>query len=142
MKIITTIARILLGLIFLVFGLNGFLHFIALPLPSGMAGTFLGVLISSHYIFLVAGVQVIAGVLLLLNQFVPLALACLAPMLANILAYHATMDPKGFPLAIIVLILWASLVPGFRAHFAPLFIRRAQWSGDTASVTRTDRARV
>ncbi len=142
MKIVTTIARILLGLIFLVFGLNGFLHFLPMTLPSGPGGIFLGVLFTSGYIFLVAGVQVIAGVLLLINQFVPLALALLAAMLANILAYHATMAPNGFPLPIFVLLLWAILAWGYRSYFAPLFVQKAQWSRDSASVTRTDTAKV
>ncbi len=142
MKIVTLIARILLGLIFVIFGLNGFLHFLAMPLPAGLAGTFLGLLISSHYIFLVAGVQLIAGVLLLINRFVPLALALLAAMLANILTYHATMDPKGFPLAIFVLILWGILVPRYRSFFEPLFVRTAQVSESGDSITPTYRSRV
>ncbi|HEY7307472.1 MAG TPA: hypothetical protein VH601_25330 [Bryobacteraceae bacterium] len=125
MKIITVIARVLLGLVFLIFGLNGFLHFIPAPMPTGLAGTYLGVLFTSHYIFLIAGVQVIAGVLLLTNQYVPLALALLAAELANILTYHATMDPGGFPLAIIVTILWIIVAWRFRAQFAPIFVRKA-----------------
>jgi uncharacterized membrane protein YphA (DoxX/SURF4 family) len=124
MKIITVIARVLLGLIFLVFGLNGFLHFIPAPMPTGLAGTFLNVLFTSHYIFLISGVQVIAGVLLLIDQYVPLALALLAAELANILTYHATMDPAGFPLAIIVTILWVIVAWRFHAHFAPVFVRK------------------
>lgn len=124
MKIVTVIARLLLGLVFLIFGLNGFLNFIHAPLPTGLAGTFFGVLFSSHYIVLVAGVQVIAAVLLLIDQYVPLALALLAAELANILTYHATMDPGGFPLAIIVAILWIIVASRYRAHFAPLFARK------------------
>jgi len=124
MKIVTVIARLLLGLIFLIFGLNGFLNFIHAPLPNGAAGTFLGVLFSSHYIVLVAGVQVIAGILLLIDQYVPLALVLLAAMIANILMYHATMNPAGFPLAIIVTILWIIVASRFRAHFAPIFVRK------------------
>ena len=83
MRIITVIARLLLGVIFFVFGLNGFLGFIPMPPLEGAAGAFIGSLASSHYLYLVAGVQLIAGVLLLINRFVPLALAMLAPMIAS-----------------------------------------------------------
>src|SRR5213080_2707921 len=85
MKILTHISRFLLGLIFLVFGLNGFLHFIPLPPPSGVAGQFMGALFVSHYLTLIFGLQVIAAVLLLANRYVPLTLAVLAPVIVNIL---------------------------------------------------------
>jgi len=126
MRIITVIARLLLGVIFFVFGLNGFLGFIPMPPLEGAAGAFIGSLASSHYLYLVAGVQLIAGVLLLINRFVPLALAMLAPMIANILAYHATMQPSGFPLAIFTTLLWVIVVWRYRAHFMSLFVHKAE----------------
>jgi len=101
MKIIVLIARLLLGLVFVVFGLNGFLQFLPQPPIGGMAGDFVTVLAHSHYTYLVFGVQFIAGVLLLTNQFVPLAVAMLAPMLANILTFHLTMQPAGLPPGIV-----------------------------------------
>jgi uncharacterized membrane protein YphA (DoxX/SURF4 family) len=125
MKIVIVIARILLGLIFFVFGLNGFVGFIPMPPLEGVAGAFIGALFSSHYLYLISGVQLIAGILLLINRFVPLALAMLAPVLANILMYHATMQPSGFPLAIFTTLLWAILVWGYRAHFTSLFVHKA-----------------
>jgi len=125
MKIVTVIARILLGLMFFVFGLNGFLNFIPAPPMTGTAGAFVGALISSHFIYLVSGTQVIAGVLLLINRFVPLALAMLAPIIANILAYHATMQPSGLSLAIFTTVLWIILVWRYRAHFTSLFVHKA-----------------
>lgn len=125
MKIVTVIARILLGLIFFVFGLNGFVGFIPMPPLAGAAGAFIGALFTSHYLYLVAGVELIAGVLLLINRFVPLALAMLAPMLANILAYHVTMQMEGWPLAVITTLLWAVLVWRYRAHFMSLFVQKA-----------------
>ena len=125
MKIVALIARILLGLIFLILGLNGFLQFIHAPLPTGMAGTFLGVLIHSHYIFFICGVQLIAGVLLLVNRFLPLALVLLGAVIANILAYHLTMQWMGIPLAIFVAILWTILAWRLRAYLAPLFVQKA-----------------
>jgi putative oxidoreductase len=125
MKIVAVVARILLGLIFFVFGLNGFLHFLPMPPLAGVAGAFLGALISSHYVYLVCGVQLAAGVLLLINQFIPLALALLAPVIANILTYHLTMQLEGWPLALITTILWMILMWRYRAHFTSLFVQKA-----------------
>src|SRR5258705_8210990 len=97
MKAASTTARYLAGLIFLVFGLNGFLHFIPFPLPSGVAGQFMGALFASHYVTFIFALQILAAVLLLANRFVPLALALLAPGILNILAFHALMAPAGPP---------------------------------------------
>ena len=107
MKSASTIARYLSGVIFLVFGLNGFLRFIPLPPPSGVAGQFMGALFVSHYLTLIFALQVIGGVLLLANRYVPLALAILAPVIVNILSFHALMAPSGLPLALFVTVLWA-----------------------------------
>ena len=106
MKIVAIIARIVLGLMFFVFGLNGFLNFMHAPMPPGLAGTFLSTLVVSHFVYFVAGVQVIAGALLLVNRFVPLALALLAPVLYNILVFHITMQPSGLPPGLFASILW------------------------------------
>ena len=125
MKIVAVIARILLGLTFFIFGLNGFLNFIPAPPMTGTAGAFVGALISSHYVWLVSGTQLIAGVLLLSNQFVPLALAMLAPVLANILTYHLTMQMTGMPIALFTTLLWAILMWRFRGHFTSLFVQKA-----------------
>jgi putative oxidoreductase len=126
MKIAALIARILLGLMFLVFGLNGFLNFIPAPatLP-GPAGAFNTAMQQTHYTWFVSGVQTIAGVLLLTNQFVPLAIVTLAAVLANILVFHLTMLPMGFPVAIVATVLWFIVALPLRAHFAPLFARHA-----------------
>src|SRR5438270_5086082 len=83
MKIIILIARLLLGLIFLVFGLNGFLHFIPMPPPSGIAGQFIGALFVSNYLIVVFLLQIVPAILLLINRYVPLALALLAPIIVN-----------------------------------------------------------
>lgn len=125
MRIATLVAQILLGLIFFVFGLNGFLNFLHAPLPSGLAGDFVGALTKSHYFYLVSATQLVAGVLLLASQCVPLGLALLAPVLANILAYHATMNPSGAQAGIFATILWVFLAWRFRAYFAPLLVRKA-----------------
>jgi putative oxidoreductase len=126
MKIASTIARYLAGVIFLVFGLNGFLHFIPLPPPSGVAGQFMGALYVSHYLTLIFAVQVVGAVLLLVNRFVPLALAILAPVIVNILSFHALMAPSGLPLALFVTVLWALVFVHVRSAFAALFQARLQ----------------
>jgi putative oxidoreductase len=125
MKIVSIIARILLGLIFFIFGLNGFLNFMHGPLPPGLAGTFLSTLVTSHFVWFVSAVQVIAGALLLVNRFVPLALALLAPVLYNILVFHITMQPSGLPPGLVAAILWLLLVWRLRAYFASLFVQKA-----------------
>src|SRR5260370_24164855 len=99
MKTASTIARYLAGAIFLVFGLNGFLNFIPLPPPGGIAGQFMGALYASHYLWVIFAFQVIAAVLLLFNRYVPLAVAVLAPGIVNILCFHAVMAPSGLPRA-------------------------------------------
>ena len=126
MKTASTIARYLAGVIFLVFGLNGFLHFIPLPPPSGVAGQFMGALFVSHYLTLIFALQVIGGVLLLANRYVPLALAILAPVIVNILSFHALMAPSGLPLALFVTVLWALVFVHVRTAFATLFHARFQ----------------
>src|SRR5580658_5364615 len=120
MRIASTIARYLAGVIFLVFGLNGFLNFIPLPPPGGIAGQFMGALYASHYLWVIFGFQVIAAVLLLANRYVPLALAILAPVIVNILVFHALMAPSGLPLALVVAVLWALVFVDVRQAFAAL----------------------
>src|ERR1700675_4976079 len=105
MKIAALIARILLGLVFLVFGLNGFLQFIPGVLPPGLAGQFLNALMESHYVLFVSAFQVAGGMLLLVNRYLPLGLTILGPVIVNIVLYHLLLDRTGLPIAIIVLIL-------------------------------------
>jgi hypothetical protein len=119
-----TFARVALGLIFVVCGLNGFLDFLphpTAPIPDG-ALAFAGALMSSGYFFpLLKGTEVLAGVLLLSNRLVPLALAILAPVIINIFAFHAFLAPSGISLAVILLLLEAGLAWSYRAAYRPLF---------------------
>jgi hypothetical protein len=127
MRTASTIARYLAGLIFLVMGLNGFLHFIPFPPPAGVAGQFMGALYASHYLWVIFAFQVIAGVLLLLNRYVPLAVAMLAPVIVNILTFHALMAPSGLPLALFVAVLWTVIFIDVRPAFSGLF--QSRWQG-------------
>jgi hypothetical protein len=122
MKIVILIARLLLGLIAVVFGLNGFLNFLSMgPMPTGLAGQFIGALILSHYFWVVAALQVIGGGLLLVNRFVPLALVLLGPVIVNILLYHLFLNPAGIGLAIVVTLLWFIVFYGHRQYFSGIF---------------------
>jgi putative oxidoreductase len=123
MKIVTLIARILLGLIFVVFGLNGFLNFLSMgPMPTGLAGQFMGALLLSHYYWLVAGLQIAGGALLLANRFVPLALVLLGPVIVNIICYHVFLNPSGAVPAAVVTVLWLIVFYGNRQHFSGIFV--------------------
>jgi hypothetical protein len=126
MRIVSVVARFLAGVIFLVFGLNGFLNFIPLPPPGGVAGQFMGALYVSHYLWVIFAFQVIAGVLLLVNRYVPLAVAMLAPVIVNILSFHALMAPSGLPMALFAALLWAVIFLDVRPAFAGLFQSRLQ----------------
>ncbi len=125
MKIASTIARYLLGLIFLVFGLNGFLHFIPMPPPKGLAAQFGGAIFASHYWVVIFSIQVLGGVLLLVNRFVPLALILLGPVIVNIFFFHALMAPEGLPLAIVVVALWSILAVRYKQYLSGIFVQRA-----------------
>jgi uncharacterized membrane protein YphA (DoxX/SURF4 family) len=126
MKIAALIARILLGLLFLVFGLNGFLHFIPMPPPAGLAGQYMGALFVSHYLVAVFLLQTIGGALLLANRFVPLALILLGPVLVNILLFHSLMAPEGLPMALFATLLWAILFYSVRRAFAGVLVQQAE----------------
>jgi putative oxidoreductase len=126
MTIARLIARILLGLMFTVFGLNGFLHFLPMGLPSSetLAGQFLGALAASNYLYVVAGLQVVSGVLLLVNRYVPLALTLLGPVLVNIILFHALMAPEGLVPGIVAVVLWLLVFSGVSQAFAGIFAAR------------------
>jgi uncharacterized membrane protein YphA (DoxX/SURF4 family) len=124
MKIASLIARYLLGLIFFVFGLNGFLHFLPAPPPPGVAGQFVGALFVSHFLVVVFLLELIPAILLLLNRYVPLALVLLSPVIVNIFLFHAFMAPSGLPLALIVVVLWLLTAASVKSAFSGLFQHR------------------
>jgi hypothetical protein len=120
-----TVARIALGSVFLLFGLNGFLHFLPQPPLPGAAVPFLSGLASASYFFpLLKGVEVISALLLLSNRFVPLALALLAPIVVNILFFHTFLAPS-LPLPLFILALELYLAWSYRSVFAPMLAARA-----------------
>ena len=119
-KTAIVIARILLGLMFVIFGSNFFLNFIPMPPPPpGLAGDYFKVFAASGYMYVVGAMQLLSGLLLLIGRFVPLALTILAAMIFNIWTFHILMDPQGlFPMAIVVMALELFLVSSYRDRFA------------------------
>ena len=120
-KVLPTLGRLLMGLVFTVFGLNFFFHFIPMPPPTPRAAAFMGALASGGYLLqLVHGVEVVMGVLLLTNRRVPLALTILAPIIVNIVAFHIAVAPEGLPMAVVLLALEVYLAWTYRAAFAAM----------------------
>ena len=126
MKVASLIARLLLGLIFVVFGLNGFLHFIPMPPPTGLAGQFVVALFVSHFTVVIFGIQLIGGLLLLLTRFVHLGLVLLWPVIVNIFFFHALMAPSGLPLAIVVVVLWLIIAWRNKRHLGGILVQRSE----------------
>ena len=123
MKIASHIARYLLGLIFLMFGLNGFFHFLHMPGPTGAAAQFFGAIFVSHFYVVLFLLQIVPALLLLANRYVPLGLTILGPTIFNIVCIHAFMAPAGLPLAILVTILWLIVAYPVRSAFSGIFQR-------------------
>jgi uncharacterized membrane protein YphA (DoxX/SURF4 family) len=134
-------ARLLLGLVFFVLGLNGFLQFLPQPPAPEKAMAFLGALAATGYMFpLLKSVEVIGGALLLSNRFVPLALAIVAPNVVNIVLFHAVLAPGGLPVALIVLALELFTAWSYREAFAPMLRTRTAPKASTVSPTVTAHA--
>ncbi len=118
MKIASIVSRYLLGLMFAVFGLNGFLHFISQPPPANpLALQFLGAVSASHFAAFFFAAQVLGGLLLLSGFFVPLALTLLAAELYNILAFHLTLSPSSIAPALVACVLWVLVFLRYRESF-------------------------
>ena len=117
MKLAATISRYLLGVIFVVFGLNGLVPFIPQPPIEGLALQFLTAVVASHFMTAVFAVQLACGILLLVNRYVPLAVTILGAVVFNIVLFHLTMNLAGLPLALVTLILWLILAHSIRSAF-------------------------
>lgn len=121
MNLAILIVRILVGLIFVVFGLNGFLHLIPLPPKEGRAAQFMGAINGSGYMAVVYLLQIAGGALLLGNFHVPLGLLLLGPVVVNIVLFHVFLDPKAMAMAAPIGILAAFLLWAYWPSFAPIF---------------------
>ena len=129
MKIVSVIARYLLGLIFVIFGLNGFLNFIHQPPPANpLALQFFVAISASHFAAFFFAVQLIGGLLLLAGMFVPLALTLLAAELYNILAFHLTLAPATIALALVACVLWVLVFLEYRRSFDGVLAAKPHFS--------------
>ena len=138
-KYLPTAARLFLGLVFTVFGLNFFLHFLPTPPPEPRVASFAGALLASGYLFpLLKTTEVVAGLLLLGNRFVTLALAVLAPIIINIVGVHLLLAPSGLPLAVALLAAEIYLAWTYRAAYAPM-LRARQTAPQTAAIRSPQR---
>lgn len=121
---ITLGSRVILGLLYVVFGLNFFFQFLQMPPPPEAGGQFLGALFATGYIFpIIKTIEIVAGLALISGFFVPLALLLLAPITVNILLYHTILDPAGAGLAIALTVLSLLVAWGYRARFASVVSR-------------------
>jgi hypothetical protein len=120
MKIAALIAQILLGILFVVFGANTFLHFINMPPPQGQAAAFVGAMFTSGYFQVVAVLQIIGGLLLLSTRFASLGLLVVGPIIVNILLYHTFLEHNGLGLAVVVAALSLISLAHHRTAFAGL----------------------
>lgn len=128
MKHLPTIARVLLGLMFFVFGLNGFLNFIPPPkdgIPEGAMALSIAMMKSGYLMQLVKGTEVVVGLLLLVNRFVPLALVVLAPVIVNIVAFHVFLAPTGLVMTGVIVALHLYLAWTYRHVYRPMLASRA-----------------
>ena len=122
MKIAVIIARILLGLPFLIFGLNNFFHFMPMTPPPGDAGVLVGIMYTHGWLIFHSLLYVVAGVLLLVGRYVPVALVILGPIIVNILVFHLTLTPgigPGLVCAVLEIFLIYAYWPAFRGIFTP-----------------------
>lgn len=125
--LLPTVSRVLLGLVFAVFGLNGFLQFLPMPPMEGAAGAFIGALVASGYLFpLMKGIEVVAGLMLLANRYVPLALTLLAPIVVNIALFHFVLTPGDVGMAVVLLAAEVYLAWSYRGAFRGLLDAKAR----------------
>ena len=125
MKIASLIARLLLGALMVFAGSNHLFNFLPSgPMPAGAAGQFLTAMMATGYLAIVGVCEVIPGLLLLVNRFVPLALVVLGPVIVNIFIANLLMAPKALPVALLVIILWVLAVWPVRSVFLPLLRQR------------------
>jgi putative oxidoreductase len=128
MKIAVLVARILLGLAFVFFGLNGFLNFLHAPTPPGPVGQYMTLMGNTFHMKFVFLVQLVGGVLMLSGQFIPLALVLLGPVLVNIILFHISLQPAGLPPGLFLTVLWFVVFYGVRSAFAGIFAQKVEVS--------------
>ena len=126
MKIVSLIARILLGALFVFGGANHLFNFVpAQPLPPGAAGQFLAGMIGTGYLTFIGVMEVLGGLLIIIQQFVPFGLTILGPIVVNIFVIEALIMPKAIPVALVMVVLWVLGAWPFRTLFFPILQRKS-----------------
>jgi hypothetical protein len=120
MKKASMAVRILMGLMFFIFGLNGFLHFLPMPPMEGEAAEFIGLLMTSKLFFVIKTMEVACAILLLWNQYTTIAYLLLAPIIFNIFWFHVTLAPQGAPMGILLLAMEGFLLWSNKKAYLPL----------------------
>ena len=119
---LTKVSRFVLGVLLLIFGLNKFLHFLPMPPMQGAAGEFMGAIVATGYLFqLIAVVEVVVGILLVLNRYAPLALVLLAPVSLNIILFHLFLDPGSMAAGALVTLLNVYLLFAHKAKYKSMW---------------------
>ena len=126
MKIVGAIARYLLGAAFLFFGSNLLFNFLKGQLPNGPAATFIGLLVTFHYTYVIGTLMIVSGILFLVNRFVAFGLVLLGPILVNILMFHILILPDGFQAGVFFTLLWFLVFWQHRAAFRGIFAARPE----------------
>jgi uncharacterized membrane protein YphA (DoxX/SURF4 family) len=126
MKVAVLIARILMGLVFVVFGFNKVVTFLPMPMPTGEAGALMLMWYTHKWLMFYGLIETAAGLMLLTGRFVPLALTLLAGVGLNILLFHITFEPQGLPIPLVLAVLEVFLVYVYRASFAGIFAVKAE----------------
>jgi len=125
LKIVSLIARILLGALFVFGGANHLFNFVpAQPLPPGAAGQFLAGMIGTGYLTFIGVMEVLGGLLIIIQQFVPFGLTILGPIVVNIFVIEALIMPKAIPVALVMVVLWVLGAWPFRTLFFPILQRK------------------
>jgi putative oxidoreductase len=127
MKIVSTVARILLGIIFVFFGGN-MIHpfpFMHMAMPTGPAGQLMGGLFATHFLILIGFCQLIGGLLMLIGRYVTLGLVILGPVIVCIDFFHLVVVPSGIPMATLVTLLWILVALAHKHHLAGIFAAKA-----------------
>jgi len=126
MKIVVLIARILLGLVFVVFGLDKLIHMFPVPpLPPGVVGEYEHAMMATHYMVVVGVFEMAGGLLMIIGRYVPLGLCLLAPVIVNILIVDVLMMPSGLVIGLVITLLWLLIFYRERAAFSGIFRAKA-----------------
>jgi uncharacterized membrane protein YphA (DoxX/SURF4 family) len=127
MKTVILVSRILLGGIFVLFGLNAFFQFIPAPPMQGMAADFIGALVQSGYFFpFMKMMEIVCGLMILSGMYMPMALLILLPINVNILLFHMFLGLEGMPMAVFMMIMHMFLIWAYRKHYAGIFVMKAE----------------